>query len=264
VADLCREYGTELGFDGVYLDQIASMNSTLCFDKSHPHPVGGGTWWNDTYHIMMSKVRDVVGKRSILTTESCCETYIDVFDLFLILDTNFQHTAFHAMSGGNTEAVPLFSLIYGDYALSYGSICRFDMPLRQFEYNYIRNIIWGILPTVESVDTKEMENGRKHLKITKCGVDFFKENKDIFLYGRLAEIPEYSCETLSIEWTATDEEQNSFSYINTFPAVCVAIWKTKEKESFIFAYNFSDSVQTVKMLDKQFEIAEHSFIKINL
>lgn len=262
VADLCREYGTEAGFDGVYLDQIASMNSTLCFDKAHPHPVGGGTWWNDTYHIMMSKVRDIMGDESIITTESCCETYIDVFDLFLILDTCFQYTAFNAMSGGNTEQVPLFSLIYGDYALSYGSICRFDNPLNQFEYKYIRNILWGILPTVESVDTAELDNGKAHLEVTKRGVDFFKENKDIFLYGRLAKIPEYSCDTIDMKWTARDEAKNTFDYIRTIQSVCVTQWETKDKEKLIFAYNFSDDTKTVKMADKQFEVAAHNFVKI--
>lgn len=264
VADLCREYGTEPGFDGVYLDQIASMNSTLCFDPTHPHPVGGGTWWNDTYHIMVSKVREIMGEEAIVTTESCCESYADVFDLFLVLDTCFQYTAFNAMSAGNTEQVPLFSLIYGDYALSYGSICRFDNPINQFEYKYIRNILWGILPTVESVDTQELENGKDHLAVTKCGVDFFKENKDVFLYGRLAYIPQYSCNTFDTEWTARDEEKNEFNYIRTTPAVCVTVWETKDKNNLIFAYNFTDETQSVKMEDRQFDVDPHSFIKINL
>ena len=120
VADLCREYGLEPGFDGIYLDQIGSYNATLCFDENHPHPLGGGTWWNDTYHNMIKKCRDVLSDNAIITTESCCETYIDVFDIFLVLDTCFQYTAFNELgTPGCSDSVPLFNMIYGDYALNY-------------------------------------------------------------------------------------------------------------------------------------------------
>jgi len=134
--------------------------------------------------------------------------------------------------------------------------------INQFEYKYIRNILWGILPTVESVDTAELDNGKAHLEVTKRGVDFFKENKDIFLYGRLAGIPEYSCDTIDMKWTARDEAKNTFDYIRTIQSVCVTQWEAKDKEKLIFAYNFSDDTKTVKMSDKQFEVAAHSFVKI--
>lgn len=259
VADLCREYGTELGFDGVYLDQIASFNATLCFDETHPHPLGGGTWWNDSYHRMLDRTREIVGEEQILTTESCCESYVDVFDLFLILDTNFQYTAFNAMSGGNAWSVPLFSLIYGEYALSYGSICRFDNRLDRFEYNYIRNLLWGILPSIEGVDMAELENGRQYVEVTKRGVDFFKEHKDMFLYGRLAEIPEYRCESLTMDWEARDEQKNTFTYTKTYPAICACVWESSACERKIFAYNYSDDAKTMEFAGKVYEVAPKSF-----
>lgn len=260
VADLCREYGTELGFDGVYLDQIASYNATLCFDETHPHPAGGGTWWNDTYHRMIDKVRDIVGDDFILTTESCCESYVDVFDLFLILDTNFQYTAFNAMSRGNAYSVPLFSMIYGEYALSYGSICKFSNRLEHFTYNFIRNLIWGILPSIEGVDGAELEKGKEYLEVVAKGVDFFKAHKEVFFYGHLTELPDCGCDTLQMEWLAKDEAGNTFAYEKDTPAVCAAIWQTAEGESVIMAYNFSEKSQAVQVGCERREIGAGEFL----
>ena len=42
-----------IGFDAMYLDQIASSVPTQCWDRSHGHPLGGGTWWTDGYlHVL--------------------------------------------------------------------------------------------------------------------------------------------------------------------------------------------------------------------
>ncbi|MBE7031334.1 MAG: hypothetical protein E7409_07960 [Ruminococcaceae bacterium] len=266
VADMCREYGVECGFDGMYLDQIGSYNATLCFDENHPHPLGGGTWWNDTYHSMLGHVRDVVGKERILTTESCCETYADVFDLFLILDNCLQNTEFNGLvDPGCAVAVPLFSLIYGDYALAYGSVCRFSDRPDRFEFNLVRNTIWGFLPCIEGVDMEEFENGEKYVEIAKRVVDFYKANKEIFLYGRLTEIPQYACsEMCVIDWDATADDGTEFNYTQSYPAISASVWETAQGEKCLFAYNYSDDAQTMEMNGKTYKVEAKSFCNIAL
>ncbi|MBE7030770.1 MAG: hypothetical protein E7409_04995 [Ruminococcaceae bacterium] len=261
VADLCREYGTEVGFDGVYLDQVASFNATLCFDETHPHPAGGGTWWNDTYHSMLGHVRDIVGDERIVTTESCCETYIDVFDLFLVLDTCFQYAALNGLAdAGSSVSVPLFNLIYSDYALAYGSVCEFSHRPDQFEFNFMRNLLWGLLPCIEGGSAEELESGAEYLEITKRGVDFYKKYKEIFLYGRLCEVPQYTCDaTCSVDWVARNEQREQFPYTDTFPAICAVIWETAQGEKYLFAYNYGDSVQSMEMNGKTYEVSAKSF-----
>lgn len=259
VEELAKEYCVEDGFDGIYLDQIASYNATLCFDETHPHPLGGGTWWNDSYHRMVENVRDIVGSERIITTESCCETYVDLFDIFLVLDTCFQNGAFNAMSGGEAVSVPLFNLIYGDYALSYGSICCFSDRVDQFEYNLIRNTVWGFLPTVEGLDMAEIDSGTEYIEITKRVVDFYKENKDIFLYGRLLSIPEYDSDILAIEWEARDEARNVYKFDKSFKAVCASLWETKNGETMLFAYNYANEKKIIEIDGNKYEINPKSF-----
>lgn len=254
--DKVREFGNriigEYGFDGLYIDQVASYNATLCFDKTHPHPVGGGRWWNDSYHEMISGLRNMAGKDKILTSESCCETYIGTFDLFLTLDTNFQRN-FLFTEYKDCETIPLFSMIYGDYALSYGSICRFSDTPEVFEFNFMRNLLWGILPTVEGMDVEQMNssNSQGYFNILKKGVGFFRENKDIFLYGRLTAIPQYPCEMISVCWTP----KTGKSFTKQFPDVMAVIWEDSDEERYCFAYNFSGNSRKITIEGKSIELA---------
>jgi len=262
VVDMCREYVLDEGFDGVYLDQVASFNAMLCFDESHPHPRGGGSWWNDSYHAMMKNVKALIGKDRIMTTESCCESYIDVFDLFLVLDTCFQHTAFNAVThSGISVAVPLFSMIYGDYALSYGSICCFPDNLDRFEFNYIRNILWGMIPSIEAGELSELENQKDFLAAIKRGTDFFKANKDDILYGRLVEIPQYSCDTYDITWQGTSEVNppEVYEFTQSVPEICAVIWLDAQNNKKLYAYNYSDKKSVMKLGGKKYEIDAKSF-----
>lgn len=260
VARMCREYVLEEGFDGAYLDQVASFNAVPCFDETHPHPRGGGSWWNDGYHRMLSGVRKVLGKEGIMTTESCCETYVDVFDLFLILDTNFRHNAFAALTEGNVQQLPLFSMIYGDYALSYGSICRFSDELAQYECNYIRNILWGILPSMEAGTAEELARSEEYLRILKRGVDFYKAHREVLFYGRPVEIPRYQCSgSWEISWVAKDEEGREHPYEERNSAVSIVIWETSGGERYLFAYNFSPETQTVTVEGREYTVEGKHF-----
>ena len=249
ILDVLIKFILENKFDGAYIDQIASCCASLCFDETHPHPVGGGKWWDESWHFILKILRDVVGYEKILTSESNGETYIDVFDLFLILDTNLQRNGFSLVVGGeNCESVPLFSMIYGDYALSYGSICRFSDVPEVFEFNFIRNILWGIMPTVEGVEKSELErdNAQTYLKVLKKGVDFYKENKEAIFYGRLKGIPFYECEKMKLSWE-TEETENTVEFTKVYPKVLAVLWEDMDgKESYLL-YNFDTKTQKVNI-----------------
>ncbi len=97
---------------GVYIDQIAAAQPTLCFDPSHGHPLGGGHWWTEGYW-------EAAGRRSaqamptdrMLTTECNGEPYIHVFDGYLTWHWQYdgQVPAFPAVYGG---AVQMFGRAY--------------------------------------------------------------------------------------------------------------------------------------------------------
>ncbi len=255
---MCEEYVLDPGFDGVYMDQVASFNAKLCFDPTHNHPIGGGNWWNTSYHSLLHNARSVLGHDKVITTESCCETYVDVFDLFLLLDTNFQRIGFNtAMGGLYSQSVPLFNMIYGSHALSYGSICRFSDDPANFAYNLIRNTLWGFIPTVEGGAQEELDSpaSAEHLRTLKQVVAFYQANKSMFLYGRLLDVAQCGPETHTLEWEI-DEVGLKTEYI---PAVEAALWETNDSKQLVVAYNFSDSDTVVSVFGKTVTVKAGSF-----
>lgn len=102
----------EVGVNAIYLDQIASAPPRQCFDISHGHPIGSGTWWVDGYREMLNRIKDYCTKngRSVgLTSENNAEPYIDNIDSFLIWTPREQNE------------IPMITAVYSGYALYFAS-----------------------------------------------------------------------------------------------------------------------------------------------
>ncbi|MFI5379025.1 MAG: DUF6259 domain-containing protein [Tepidisphaerales bacterium] len=102
----------ECGVRSVYIDQIAAAQPTLCFDKSHGHPLGGGHWWTEGYWRMLEQIREAMPTDCMLTTECNGEPFIRVFDGYLTWHWQYdgQVPAFPAVYGG---AIQMFGRSYG-------------------------------------------------------------------------------------------------------------------------------------------------------
>ena len=249
------QYIQNHNFDGLYVDQVGSYNSTLCFDETHSHPHGGGSWWKHDYTQMMKNLRKKSGKGKIFTTESCCEAYMDVFDLLLVLDTTVApFLAFKYMNNYNSEPVPLFNMIYGDYGQLYGSCARFSDNIDIFEFNFIRNIIWGLIPTVEggNMDTLTDETKQPYFEIVKRGIDFYKENKALLTYGRIKKVLSTNCKPIELDFGEIKLD---------YDTIILTLWENHEGEEFILAYNVSDQEQ---ILDTGEKVEGHTFLKIKV
>ncbi|MCL5019524.1 MAG: DUF6259 domain-containing protein, partial [Patescibacteria group bacterium] len=86
IADLVDRLGV-MGLNSVYIDCIASVPPTLCFDKTHGHPLGGGHWWVDGYRELLRKVQAVAhlnGRNMVITSECNEEMFMDGVDAFLV------------------------------------------------------------------------------------------------------------------------------------------------------------------------------------
>lgn len=102
----------EVGVNAIYLDQIASAAPRQCFDKTHGHPIGSGTWWVDGYREMLNKIKDYCTRngRSVgLTSENNAEPYMDNVDSFLIWTPREQNE------------IPMITAVYSGYALYFAS-----------------------------------------------------------------------------------------------------------------------------------------------
>ncbi|MGC8991087.1 MAG: DUF6259 domain-containing protein, partial [Verrucomicrobiia bacterium] len=108
VLNLLKQQGTR----AVYIDQIAAAPPTLCADKSHDHPAGGGHWWNEGYWTMLDRIRSAMPPNSALTTECNGEPFIRWMDGYLTW--HWQHDG----------QVPVFPAVYGGTIQMFGRAYR--------------------------------------------------------------------------------------------------------------------------------------------
>lgn len=109
---LARRLFTECGVNGIYIDQIAAAAPHLCFDASHPHPPGGGSWWNEAYWNILDEIRAEMPPQTILTSECNAEPFVRHFDAFLTWHWQHEHQ------------VPAFQAIYAGTILFFGRSFR--------------------------------------------------------------------------------------------------------------------------------------------
>ncbi len=112
VKEIVLRLMNECGVKGVYIDQIAAAQPTLCFDKTHGHPLGGGHWWTEGYWKMLEGIRKEMPADCMITTECNGEPYIRVLDGYLTWHWQYdgQVPAFPAVYGG---AIQMFGRSYG-------------------------------------------------------------------------------------------------------------------------------------------------------
>jgi len=111
VREIVLRLFNEFGVNAVYIDQVAAAPPALCFDKTHGHPLGGGSWWNEGYWQMLEAIRKAMPKDRMLTTECNAEPFVKWFDGYLTWhwQHNGQVPAFPAVYGG---AIQMFGRAY--------------------------------------------------------------------------------------------------------------------------------------------------------
>ena len=166
-ASLCDSVVNTYGTNGVYMDQ-ACMNRR-CYDKSHNHPIGGGSYWVEGF----TKLTDLIRKKtantnqSVLAGEGCCEAWLPMLDVFLTLSVSKERYA----GVGSREVIPLYSMVYHKYGVLYGSYSSLIVPpyddlwpeeyapkdpeellSEDFNTQYLmeqaRSFVWGVQPTI--------------------------------------------------------------------------------------------------------------------
>ena len=55
---------SEYGVDGVYMDQTASCQPAYCFDPTHGHSIGGGSYWVEGNRKMVELCKENARKKN--------------------------------------------------------------------------------------------------------------------------------------------------------------------------------------------------------
>jgi hypothetical protein len=144
-AGLVERAVRELGVDGIYMDQACA--SLSCFDLTHRHPLGGGSYWMNGFRSLAGdirqrcdgkavsgqerrmgakdqKQRQEMGSSVALAGEGCGEPWLPYLDLMLCLQVSIERYA----APDGWEPIPFFPAVYHAYAVAYGNYSSLTMP----------------------------------------------------------------------------------------------------------------------------------------
>jgi hypothetical protein len=223
----------EVGVAGVYIDEVAAAPAELCFDQTHGHSTGGGSYWVEGYGRMVSKIRgktNDINPNLVLTTECFAEPYLAMFDGFL---------TWGAISG---EQIPLFQVIYSNYIASFGrSISERELKdVNAYAIKVGEQFVFGIqlgwysLPTLEKCKEKyklQLDYLRKLIKARKAARRFLVEGEMLRPMKLESSLPEVKADIFF----------HVYKYEAIRPSILTSAWSLGDNTIALLATNISPS-----------------------
>ncbi|MCQ2391066.1 MAG: DUF6259 domain-containing protein [Kiritimatiellae bacterium] len=119
----------------LYYDQITCSRPQLCFNPSHGHPLGGGSWWAEGYRQALQPIHAALSAKGIpLTSEGTAESWIDDVDALLNWTTP------------EADDVPFYPAVYSGYTVYFGTpVQGWDSPETLWALE-TRALLWGVAP----------------------------------------------------------------------------------------------------------------------
>lgn len=230
IADICETLIGEYGVNAIYLDQIAAAFTALCYDPTHGHPLGGGSWWVDGYREMLRKIQHAAkrdGRDVVITTENNAEPYMDGVDCFLVWNPRYP------------EEIPMMNAVYSGYTIYFGSNARCEPGLQPYAMIQGREFIWGSqLGWMGFADAGPTERGnylREVVRLRHAALKYVIYGE---LLGELEPVNEVG--TVTGSWHNWRGEP----YDATLPAVMSTVWRGSDDTLGVFIVNVSDRHKT--------------------
>lgn len=224
--DLRKRYGVT----GIYLDQLSGPDRELCFDKSHLHPLGGGSYWTRGNRDLLQKVKNVAlreGGNVVLASEGASEVCFDLLDANLF------------RSQPSEREIPLMQMVYSGYTLFFGSTCDYTKSASYFRYAQGQALIDGRQNGWMDLGLFKPEYNAKAEYLKQCGKNRVNTLKYL-VYGQLLDpvLPVKNMETFGEDGFGSGmaEAQPSANV----PCAEARLWKSEEGTLAIFFANYMD------------------------
>ncbi len=212
VAEIIHRLGDECGVNAVYLDQIASARPRSCFDPSHSHPLGSGSWWVDGYREMLNPIKKwatTKGHSIGLTTENNAEPYMDNLDAHLI------------WTARSDQEIPINTAVYSGYTLYFASNRAFGHDDVSYCLCQARDFVWGTQLGWDGPGILQPEH-KSELDFLSRLARLRAKALDYLVYGELLEVlaPLNDIPSLSGTWNKPGGDGPV-----TLKAVQAALWR---------------------------------------
>ena len=210
----------DIGFDGVYIDQIAAAKAQLCCDRTHEHLPGGGTWWCESYYNLIDHVSRVQNP-AILATECTAEMFMKHIQGYL------------SWLWTKNQQVPAFPVLYSDKVVSFG------LTYNSFRGEGVRDglaifIAQGLLfgEQLGWMAPKFYREMPEQAFFKKC-VLLRKQFREFF-FGNMLRPPKLSDDAPRLRYENCPHA--NFSTVD-YPAVQGALWQAKDGRKLLLLTN---------------------------
>ncbi len=226
----------KLDANGINIDQVTASRPIEDMDKTHNHPIAGGSWWRDGYDSMFSKIEKSANDKKFITSEGANEFLSNRIDGF------FVHW------DGTSHMVPAYQVVYGGrvqlFGLemrtnTYGKDLYFMLRGQAFVNGFGIGMITSFLSKDSSAVAKVAYAYIKDISWMKYNLREFlsygTRQRDLKLSGNIGLIsdvtgPEKQFHGLS------DEEDNNDGITITMPAIQHSVYKSEDGKKIAFIF----------------------------
>ncbi len=222
VKGVCDRLLNDVGFDGVYLDQIAAARPVPCADRTHNHLPGGGSWWMERYNDLLCHVSRTGGP-AVLATECTGEPFMKRVQGYL------------SWLWIKNQQVPVFPVLYADRVITFG--CGYhsiqDMDRDGMAIFYAQSLLFGeqmgwIAPKLYR-EMPERDFFRRLVKIRA-------ELHHVFHGGRMLRPPVLSDDAPRLR---CEKNLQAYFHLVDYPAVQGALWRDAAGKRYLLLVNAS-------------------------
>ncbi len=236
--------------DGIYMDQ--AVQSLVCWDPTHGHPVGGGNYWMGGFRALAARIRAEAGRPVLLAGEGAGEAWLPELDLMLTLQVSQER---YTEPGSGWEPIPLFQAVYHAYGATYGSYSSLVMPpydelwpagsapreplalldtrfRRQFYLEQARSFAWGLEPTIANFRASQLTDRPEETAYMMRLARIRARALDYLLYGTFLRPPDLRVPSVDVDLSRISiyAAQRGGPTVSTatFPAAVVGAWRAPD------------------------------------
>ncbi len=265
-AGLAADAVRGLGVDGIYMDQACT--SLPCYDATHGHPRGGGTYWMEGFRLLANAIHRRAGEQAVLAGEGCGEPWLPYLDLMLSLQVSRERYT----PPDGWETIPFFQAVYHAYAVSYGNYSSLTMPpyddlwpapfapqeplklldrkfSRQFYLEQARAFVWGQQPTVANFQPEQFEQRPEEIAYALNLARLRARATKYLLHGTYLRAPELHAPEASVDLSRLSIYAGQQDGLKAFQApralVLAGAWRAPDGDIAVALASIADEPLTL-------------------
>ena len=257
------------GVDGIYMDQ--AVQSLVCWDSTHGHPVGGGNYWMGGFRALAAEIRGAapVKRPVLLAGEGAGEAWLPELDLMLTLQVSQER---YTDPGSGWEPIPMFQAVYHAYGVTYGNYSSLVMPpydelwpaqfapaeplalldkrfRRQFYLEQARSFVWGLQPTIANFRASQLADRPNETAYLMRLARLRAKTLDYLLYGTFLRPPELSVPLVDVDLSRVSiyaaRRGGPTVSAGRYPAAIAGAWRAAEGNVAIAVASIVDEPTSV-------------------